>query len=198
MTNTKGWGGVRANSGRKKSANTKKTVVIRIDEGLVPVIKVIKENYQAGQGIDTLLPVTNNQEETLTPQSPHQIIDLLQENKQLKKQNSQLTIKRNEEHINAIEFKNQQDNLQKVNLDLVLQRDTEHGKVIELEGKVRSLKADLKTKDTQIEQLQQLEHNCQMLTKSGNRCSKPAKLKTAWQGIEINVCPQHSKTDNYE
>jgi len=82
MTNTKGWGGVRANSGRKKSANTKKTVVIRIDEGLVPVIKVIKENYQAGQGIDTLLPVTNNQEETLTPQSPHQIIDLLQENKQ--------------------------------------------------------------------------------------------------------------------
>jgi len=115
-----------------------------------------------------------------------------------KRINSQLTIKRNEEHINAIEFKNQQDNLQKVNLDLVLQRDTEHGKVIELEGKVRSLKADLKTKDTQIEQLQQLEHNCQMLTKSGNRCSKPAKLKTAWQGIEINVCPQHSKTDNYE
>lgn len=194
MTNTKGWGGVRANSGRKKSTSPKKTVVIRIDENLLPIIKEIKQKYQQGQGIESLLPVTNNQEETLTTQPSHQIIDLLQENKQLKKQNNQLSIKRNEEHIKATEFKNQQDNLQKVNLDLVLQRDTEHGKVIELEGKCRSLKADLKTKDTGLERLKHLEHNCQMLTNAGNRCTKPAKLKLLWQGVEINVCLQHSKT----
>jgi len=97
---------------KNQSPTPKKTVVIRIDENLLPIIKEIKQKYQQRQGIESLLLVTNHQEETFTPQPPHQIIDLLQENKQLKKQNSQLTIKRNEEHINATEFENQLDNLQ--------------------------------------------------------------------------------------
>jgi len=193
MTNTKGWGGVRANSGRKKSANTKKTVVIRVDENLLPVIKVIKENYQAGQGINSLISVTNNQDKAVIQSPSNQTIDLLQENKAFTNRINELTINRNEEHIKATGFKNQLDKLQKVNLDLVLQRDTANLQVISLQSKVNSLKAYIQGLEQSINAFHAKEYNCMALKKDNSRCTRPAKTKINWQGVEIKVCLQHSK-----
>ena len=193
MANTKGWGGVRANSGRKKSADTKKSVVIRVDEDLVPIIKIIKENYQAGQGIDDLIPVINNQKEAVINSSPYQTIDLLQENKELKRKINQLTINCNEEHIKATGSKNQLDKLQKVNLDLVLQRDTANLKVVSLQSKVNFLKANIKGLERSITSLHDKEYNCMALKKDNSRCTRSAKTQITWQGVEIRVCLQHSK-----
>lgn len=77
--------------------------------------------------------------------------------------------------------------------NLVAKFDIEHQKVLNLESSNSWLKTQLKEIKIQLEQLQNKEHDCQVLTKSGERCTRPAKLVTDWHGVAIHACLQHSK-----
>ena len=159
MTAKPNWGGKRKGSGRKKGENSKKTVVIRVDESLLPFIKILKERLKAGQENESPLNVTNNQD-----------VDLQTKTKELEK-------------------------LKEVNLDLVLQKDAEHSKVITLQTKVRGLQSKNNDFKAQFEALEHKEHDCMALKKDGSRCTRPAKTKINWHGVEINACLQHSKVN---
>ncbi|NOR70849.1 MAG: hypothetical protein GQ532_14345 [Methylomarinum sp.] len=158
MTIKPNWGGKRKGSGRKKGESSKKTVVIRVDESLLPFIKILKERLKAGQEIESLLNVTNNQDVALQAKT-----------KELEK------------------FK-------EVNLDLVLQKDAEHSKVIALQTKIRGLQSKNNDLKAHSETLEHKEHDCMVLKKDGSRCTRPAKIKINWHGVEIKACLQHGKT----
>ncbi len=81
------------------------------------------------------------------------------------------------------------------NLELVLQRDKEHLQAVKLKGQVLSLKNTIKSQKEELEAMHHKIYDCQALKKDGGRCTRPAKLKTNWQGVEINVCIQHSKSN---
>ena len=81
----------------------------------------------------------------------------------------------------------------KTNLELVLQKDAEHSEAIKLQIKVRGLQSKHNDLKIQLETLRHKEHDCMVLKKDGNRCSRPAKTKVKWHGVEINACLQHSK-----
>ena len=153
----KNWGGTRKGAGRKKKQNSIKSVVVRVDETLLTIINELKERLKAGQEIESLLNVTNNQD-----------VDLQAKTKELKK-------------------------LKEVNLDLVLQKDTEHFKVITLQTKARGLQSKNNDLKAQLEAVQHKEYDCMALKKDGGRCTRPAKTKVKWHGLEIKVCLQHSK-----
>jgi hypothetical protein len=76
---------------------------------------------------------------------------------------------------------------------LVTRYDAEHQKVLNLESSNSRLKSQLKEIKIQLKQLQHKEYTCQALTKSGERCTRPAKLVTDWYGVSIHTCLQHSK-----
>lgn len=150
--NQSSWGGKRQGAGRKKSENSKKTMVVRVDENLLHIIKIIKEKYKSGCEIDNLFNVTKNQE-------------LLQ-----------------------VQLKEQSDR----NLEVVLQIDKEHLQSVKLKSEVMSLKSTVRSHNKELEALKHKIYDCQALKKDGNRCTRPAKVKTIWQGVEINTCIQHS------
>ncbi len=79
-------------------------------------------------------------------------------------------------------------------LKQVQKYDDEHRKAVSLESETRLLKSEIRSLEARYEQLKHKEHDCQVLIKTGARCTKPAKLKASWQGIELNVCTQHFKT----
>ncbi|MCK5191571.1 MAG: hypothetical protein KAI44_10820 [Methylococcales bacterium] len=123
------WSGVHTNAGKTRSPDTKISVIVRVDEPLVPIIKSIKEKYSAGvdlKKLESLLTGNNNQDAL----QEYNSIDLLHENKELKNKINELIIKFNEEHINRITSESKLEKLQKVNHDLVLQRDEENFKAI--------------------------------------------------------------------
>lgn len=204
------WGGIRNGAGRKKAENNKKSVVVRIDEALLPAINILKEQYKAGQGVEALLSVTDNQDiDSLTKvkelndlvHSLNQRIDALND-KPLAKKNSDLIIRNNDcivkcgkERARAESLNTELEQFKKTNLDLVLQKDEVNLKAIKLQGKVNSLQSDSKTLKAQLEALQHKEHDCVVLKKDGVRCSKSAKVKINWKGVEINACLQHSKNN---
>ena len=161
MNKNPNWGGAREGAGRPKEENIKKSVVVRVAEELLPVIKALNKQHKAGQGGEPLLNVTAIQDSAL--QSPPKNLE------------SELA-----------QFK-------KTNLELVLQKDAEHSKAIKLETKVRGLQSSNKELKSQLKTLEHKEHDCMVLKKDGGRCSRPAKIKLKWQGVEINACLQHSK-----
>ena len=148
---SKNWGGKRQNAGRKKSDKPKNTIVIRIDELLLPAIKLLKERQQSGEAIESLLDVTDNQDS-----------------------------------INELE------QFKKANLELVLQKDSEHSKLIKLQAKVNLLESTNSDLKAQLEALKHQTYDCQALKKDGTRCTRPAKVKTSWHGVQINTCVQHA------
>ena len=80
-----------------------------------------------------------------------------------------------------------------VRLKLVQKYDREHLKAVRLEGQNKSLQSTVRSLKAQVRKLESKEHDCQVLTQSGRRCSRPARVKAQWNGIEINVCLQHNK-----
>ena len=155
------WGGARKGAGRPREENTKKTIVVRVAEELLPAIKILKKQHKAGKAVEHLLNVTNNQDSAC-----------------------QFTTEKLDGELKL--FK-------KTNLNLVLQRDAEHSNVIKLQTKANGLQAQNNALKAQLKSLQHKEHDCMVLKKDGSRCSRTAKTKINWQGIEINVCLQHSK-----
>lgn len=161
MNKNPNWGGSRIGAGRPKEVNTKKTIVVRVAEELLPVIKTLNKQHKAGVAVEPLLNVTYNQDATLQP--------------------------------TAKELESELEQFKKTNLDLVLQRDAEHSKVIKLQTKANGLQAKNDDLKSQLIALQHKEYDCMALKKDGSRCTRPAKTKVAWHGVEINVCLQHSK-----
>lgn len=89
---------------------------------------------------------------------------------------------------------NQQDTCNNPNtVEIQHKLDVEHQKVINLESSNNRLKSEIKTLRRQLEQMQHKEHDCQVLTKSGERCTRPAKIVIEWQGIAVHACLQHGK-----
>ena len=157
------WGGKRQNAGRKKSAISKKTVVVRVDEKLLPIIKTVKDKYQAGQPVESLLSVTGNQDE------------LLSKIEQIKKLESYVEYQNNSIYkLNDKPLKKENNTLQEQiekqsnrNLELVLQRDSEHLQAVKLKGKVLSLKSTIKSQKAEIEAIKHKIYDCQVLKKDG-------------------------------
>ncbi len=79
------------------------------------------------------------------------------------------------------------------NFKFVQKYDDEHRKAVSIESENRLLKSNIKSLEARYEQLEHKDHDCQALIKTGARCTKPAKFKASWQGIELNVCTQHFK-----
>jgi len=75
----------------------------------------------------------------------------------------------------------------------VLQRDAANLKVVSFQSNVNFLKADIKGLERSINALHEKEYNCMALKKDSSRCTRPARTKINWQGVEIKVCLQHSK-----
>jgi len=122
---------------------------------------------------DAILPFVkelkgNLKNKTLTPDILQSFFDVLNS----KESNQDIDLQAENKELNAlVRFQNQ--------------------KIYELNDK--PLAKENKQLRAQIEQLENKEHACQALTKSGSQCTKPAKLKAKWHGVEINVCLQHSK-----
>lgn len=76
---------------------------------------------------------------------------------------------------------------------LVTRYDAEHQKVISLESKNNRLQSEIRTLREELELLKHKEHDCQILTKSGERCTRPAKVVKEWYGVAIHTCLQHGK-----
>ena len=72
--------------------------------------------------------------------------------------------------------------------------DDEHRKVISLQSSNNSLRHNLKQLKSKLESLEHRTYDCQYITSKGTRCERKGNLKVNWQGIEIRVCLQHSKT----
>ena len=84
------WGGSREGAGRPIAKATKKTVVVRVDDSLLPVIKILKQRHKDGQEIETLIPVTENQD------------DLQAQLEQYKQANLDLVLQKDNEHQRAV------------------------------------------------------------------------------------------------
>ena len=121
---------------------------------------------------DAILPFVkelkgNLKNKTLTPDILQSLFDALNG----KESNQDIDLQAENKELNAlVRFQNQ--------------------KLYELNDK--PLAEENKLLKAQIEQLEHKEHACQALTNLGIRCKKPAKLKTKWHGVEIDVCLQHS------
>ena len=198
---TKSWGGVRKGAGRKKEQNAKNTVVVRVDESLLPTIRVLKERHKAGQEIEISPDVTNNQDKDLQSkikkltdfvefqnQKIYELNDnpLAKKNNELITRNNDFIVKFNTEHERAEKLKN-------LNLNLVLQRDEANLKARNLEIKADSLNADRKCLESIISDSLNEKYTCMALKKDGSRCTRQAKTKINWHGVEINTCLQHNK-----
>jgi len=165
------WGGKRSGAGRKKSEQPQKTVVVRVDEALLPVIKEIKSQYKAGCSIDNLINVTNNQ--STEQQADPILIEGLQEK------------------IRALEatLASQQE----TNLNLVYERDREHLEAMQAQGNITALKARNQALMRDYDELLHREHNCMAIKANGTRCTRTATLDQHKDGIVIRVCVQHAK-----
>ncbi|MCK5354768.1 MAG: hypothetical protein KAJ63_06585 [Methyloprofundus sp.] len=207
--NTK-WGGSRSGAGRPKEESTKKTIVVRVAEDLLPTINILKAKHKTGETVEHLLNITDNQEVTL--QAELQVLNDLVEfqnnkiyelNKQpLAKKNDELLIRNNDfivkynkEHARAESLKAELERFKKTNLELVLQKDAEHLKAVKFETKTKVLRSDITGLEKSINTLLDKKYNCMALKKDGNRCTRPAKTKINWHGVEINACLQHSKVN---
>ncbi len=80
-----------------------------------------------------------------------------------------------------------------IRLKFVQKYDQEHLKVVKLEGNVQSLKSTVRSLRSEINTLKDKENDCQALKSGGGRCTRSAKVKKSWHGVEINVCLQHYK-----
>jgi vacuolar-type H+-ATPase subunit I/STV1 len=164
---------------------------VKINEVILPLVKLLKSNLKKGS-------LTNAVIEDLT---------VLASNKKLPfKQTTVLDDKALIEQTEVVErltadnlmLKAQYEQLKKASLDdrlekQILKYDAEHLKVISLINELNKAKRELETLKKEIHRLNNLEHNCQCLTKNGNRCTRPAKDKAKWKGVELNVCLQHKK-----
>jgi glutamyl/glutaminyl-tRNA synthetase len=174
MNKNPNWGGSRIGAGRPKEENTKKSVIVRVAEELLPVIKTLKEQLRAGQTVESLLNVTDNQDVDL--QSEIQVLNdlvkfqnnkiyelnkqpLAEKNNELIIRNNDFIVKYNEEHARAESLKGELEQFKKTNLELMLQKDAEHSKAIKLQTKVRSLHSSNEELKSQLEELAHKEHD---------------------------------------
>jgi len=154
---------------------------VKINDAILPLVKELKGNLRN----KTLTPaIIQSLFDVMNGGESNNDIDL---NGQIEKLKSLVNIQ------NQKIYELNDKPLTKKNLELVLKYDAEHLKAVKLESLVDRLSSDKVAMRKEIEALKHKEHDCQALTKSGDRCSKPAKLKAEWHGVEINVCLQHSK-----
>ena len=76
---------------------------------------------------------------------------------------------------------------------LGIERDQERLKATRLQSKLNQVKSNYRDLKKELIRLKDQDRNCQALTASGSRCTRPAKLKTDWYGVEIDVCLEHAK-----
>jgi uncharacterized protein (UPF0335 family) len=168
-------GGNRQGSGRKLKSG-EKTVVIRLPLSLVSKIKsgdyeiVTKSNYK--------------QTSALTTEDIAEQVGLIE---RLTTENAQLQ-----------QAKKQVARWEQVGIDerlekQILKYDAEHLKVVKLTNQLRDAKHEPKALKAEIERLKHLEHDCQCLKANGDRCTRPAKVKTKFNGVLLNTCNQHAK-----
>lgn len=74
---------------------------------------------------------------------------------------------------------------------LAEERDKHYQRVVELENQNRDLKRQPDKLRAEITRLKHLEHDCQAIKANGERCDRPAKAKTNYHGVLINVCLSH-------
>ena len=117
MNKNVNWGGSRIGAGRPKEENTKKSVVVRIAEELLPVIKALNKQHKAGKAIEHLLTVTDNQDTDF--QST--VKELERELEQFKKTNLELVLQKDAEHSKAIKLQTKANSLQSKNNNLKAQ-----------------------------------------------------------------------------
>ena len=72
--------------------------------------------------------------------------------------------------------------------------DDERRKAVSLQTSNNSLRYELKQLKSKLESLEHQTYGCQCITSKGTLCERKGILKVNWQGIEIRVCLQHSKT----
>ena len=174
---------------------------LKVNDAIVPLVRLLKSNLKKGLLSDSiisdLMRVANNKKLPFKQTTALNDEDLAEQAgliERLTTQNATLSaqVKQLEKQIAQ--------GLQKLSTPVnnsekwVLKYDTEHQKLVELEGKLRNAKHEPTQLKAEISRLTHLEHDCQCLKANGDRCSRPAKVKANWHGIEINVCNQHQKT----
>ena len=174
---------------------------LKVNDAIVPLVRLLKSNLKKGLLSDSiisdLMRVANNKKLPFKQTTALNDEDLAEQAgliERLTTQNATLSaqVKQLEKQIAQ--------GLQKLSTPVnnsekwVLKYDTEHQKLVELEGKLRNAKHEPTQLKAGISRLTHLEHDCQCLKANGDRCSRPAKVKANWHGIEINVCNQHQKT----
>ena len=153
------WGGKRSNAGRP-SSGVNKTIVVRIDAELGQIVQGIKDRFKETGSIDNLFNVTTNQDE------PNNAIDLIQENKRLAKDNAQLTIKANEEHISRVSLEAKHDKQIKGLNNLIYKLNDKPlaGRCDELETEVTALKNQISNHTHTSQEYALLESKNKVLT----------------------------------
>lgn len=145
------------------------------------VTALLNENTATANSNSVTLNLLNENKE-LKKQVDHQNQLIYELNKQpLAKKNNDLTIEINKA-IKALEQYNE------ANIKLVIQRDRALQQAIKLESKTSILKADNKSLEGRLKDQMEKEFNCMIITKAGTRCKSNGLYKAEWYGIEIRVC----------
>ena len=186
MTRAKtGWGGKRTGAGRKKSEHKTRSVVIRVDECLVPVVRELKNRVKAGLEEGYLFSVTNNQVVIEPPDS------FRQKEQQRKLESMTLENQALKEKLRQLE--NQCAQTLVKNQGLITESEISRAKLLKLQAQFDNLKNDYRMMEYRYEYLYHQKHDCMAATKDGKRCSKKAIHTTIQHGFVFHVCRQHAK-----
>lgn len=187
---------IKETRGRKalpKDQHKRPQKVVKVNETILPLVMELKgylrNNKLSSDTIQSLFDVLHRKPER--NHVPANTIDILGENKTLKGEVNRLTIKSNKEVIKAAELEGELNKYKAANLKLVQRYDAEHLELVGLQGKRMSNQSTINALKQEVDRLKHLEYDCQALTKSGIRCTRPAKVKSKYRGIEINTCLQH-------
>ena len=176
---------------------------IKINNTILPLVKLLKSNLKNGsltkEIINRLIEIVNNpkayeQTNVLNDREQQNIIDSLNTKIIELETNSGQGQAESVEILLAENKRLIELNKDKKVIELNKRYREEHTQRIEWESKAKLLSSDKRSLTEKIERLEHLEHDCQCLTKIGERCTKRGKLKANYKGIELNVCLQHKKS----
>jgi hypothetical protein len=187
MTHSTGWGGKRLGAGRKKSDNKKRSIVIRIDERLEPVVNELKKRLKAGLEYSFLLTVTNNQ--VIIDSPPPESFSREPERQQIETLEQEIQVLK--EKVRHLEDRCVQ--LLATSQRFVSERDISDEKLRRTKSSLFSLKNNYIALKRQYDELFHQEYDCMAATGNGQRCSKKAVHTTIRNGLIFHVCRQHAK-----
>jgi len=160
---------------------------LKINNFILPFVQELKGNLKKGMVSDKtlsgLFSVLNGTEQQCSIFNDPSVVSIIEE---LQEKIIGLDAK------NLI-LENKLARQQEMGLKLVQERDKEHLKSVHTESKINSLRSSYRLLKNDHEALLHREHNCMVIKRNGERCSKTAKLDVHQKGIMIHVCLQHAK-----